>query len=51
MPPNNFQRLLCKSTLIFLNRVKKIKCWGVVSFTLFDVWNEINFCVVNFGVL
>ena len=51
MPPNNFQRLLRKFTVIFMNRVRKIKSWSLVSFTMFDVWKEINFCVVNFGVL
>ena len=50
-PPNNFQRLLRKFTVIFVNRVKKIRSWSLVSFTLFDVWKEMNFCVVNFGVL
>ena len=51
MPPNSFQRLLRKFTVIFVNRVKKMKSWSLISFTLIDVWNEMNFCVVNFGVL
>ena len=51
MHPNNFQRLLRKFAVIFVNRVKKIRRWSLVSFTLFDVWKEINLCVVNFGVL